>query len=173
MLRLFSLSFLLLQLVISQAQIYVLKDHRDSFATELRYDSLPTLCDSFFSKVKLQDSRIIKQFVPTLESLKASIDTNATGFKESDLVFRQEFIQKKLEKLYAKSLKQAKKDNIKFKFYELSKKQYQFGKSEDGNEFCYVTLTCVKKKKTLNIRFLAIRLDGAWYMADDLSLVWD
>ncbi len=163
---------LLLASLVSSAQVYVLKDHRDSFPADLIYDSLPTLCDSFYSKMRFQDVGIIKQFSPTLDYLKSSIDTVASGLKESDLIYRQKFIQQNLEKTYSKILKKAAKDNIRFKHYTLDKKQFQFGKTEDGNDFCYVTLKCSKKTKTLEVRFLAMKFNGAWFMVDELSIVW-
>ena len=156
----------------SSGQIYVLKDHRDTVVRYKVYDSLPLLCDSFFSKFKTEDPDIIKYFTPTLEYMKAAADTSL-DLKESDHIIKQKAIQLKIERGYKKALKQAKKEKLKFKHYDLLKKEYQKGTTESGNEFCYVTLTARKKKKSMTIKFLATKIEDAWFIVDELYISWD
>lgn len=170
--RIILISLILAMFSTSYGQIYVLRDHRDTVVRYETYDSLPLLCDSFFSKMKLEDAEIIKYFTPTLEYMKKTADTSQK-LKENDFKIKQKAIQLKVERAYKKALKQAKKDNLKFKHYSLLKKEYQKGTTESGNEFCYVTLTARKKKNTMTIKFLATKIEDVWFIVDELYINWD
>jgi len=167
------LGILLLSISSASAQIYVLKDHRDSFIPSKVYDSLPLLCDSFYSHLRFDDPLIMRLFSPTVEYLKMQLDSSHAELKESDYQVKQQQIELRLRKAYKKAIKQAGKDKVKFKHYLLSSKEYTFGKAENGNEFCYVTLVGKKKKKELRIRFLATKIEDAWFIVDELYLSWD
>lgn len=167
------LGTLLLTLHLASAQIYVLKDHRDSFVPNKVYDSLPLLCDSFYSNLRYDNTLIMRLFSPTVEYLKLKLDSLHPELKESDYSVKQQQIELRLKKAYKKAIKQAQKDKVKFKHYSLYKKKYSYGKAENGNEFCYVTLVGKKKKKELRITFLATKIEDAWFIVDELYFSWD
>lgn len=173
LMRTLLLGILLFTLHSASAQIYVLKDHRDSFVPNMVYDSLPLLCDSFYSNLRFDDPLIMRLFSPTVEYLKLQFDSSAADLKESDYAVKQQQIELRLRKAYKKAIKQSHKDKVKFKHFELNSKEYTYGSAENGNEFCYVTLVGKKKKKELRIRFLATKIEDAWFIVDELYFSWD
>ena len=123
-------------------------------------------------KFKLEDVSVIALFVPTDSFLWSMFDTSEVQYKASDIALQQRRIQGDLEKDYQKMLRKTAKKKIKLRSYSLLKKEYKYGKDDKGNEFCYVTLKCAKKKKELNITFLALKLKDAWFLVDELYASW-
>ena len=155
----------------SHGQIYVLKDHRDSIPEQSLYDSLPVMADSFYQSLLMQNVRTIKNFVPTVSHLKSTFDTLDVKYNRADVLMKQQIMQKKLEHTYGKILKRAAKRKLTFKRYAVADKKFTYGSDANGNEFCYVTYSCKKNRKTMEISYLAIKLNGCWFVADELSII--
>ena len=153
------------------AQLYVLKDHRpdSNLFAPLLFDSLPVMCDSFFTQLRKEDVNTIKSFVPTMKYLKSTYDTLAVEYTLDKVVIRQQMLLRSLQKQYLKILKKAKKDKLKLRHLEHQKTSYDYGEDDDGNAYCYVTVKCNKKKKNYQLKYLAIRLNGMWFLGDDLT----
>lgn len=166
------LSLLLCAVTPAVAQIYVLKDHRDSTVINPVYQNLPELCDSIYSKFKLEDVSVIALFVPTDSFLWSMFDTSEIKYSAFDIALQQKRIQGNLEKEYQKILRKTAQKKIKLSSYELYHKEYTYGKNDKGNDFCYVKIKCRKRKKELSISFLALNLMDTWFLVDELSASW-
>ncbi len=154
------------------AQIYVLKDHRPDTTPKIQklYDDLPELCDSFFSQLKFEEISRITAFLPEKSYLKATFDTLAINYNEANLLVKHQNLQLNLQKQYKKVLKQAAKHKLKLKHLEMKKVNYSYGKDDKGNEFCYVSMICNKRKYEYEIKFVAIKLLEKWFIVDELSM---
>jgi hypothetical protein len=154
----------------SYSQLYVLKDHRpdSNKITQLLFDSLEVMIDSFYIQLKYEDIGSIKKFVPTRKHLRATFDTLDVEYNENKVVVRQQMVLRGLQKDYHKILKKNKKAKVRFK--TLTKKNiiYNYGVDKDGNEFCYITIELKKRKKEYELKFLAIRLIDKWFIGDEL-----
>ncbi|MEY2924426.1 MAG: hypothetical protein RLZZ337_974 [Bacteroidota bacterium] len=148
----------------------MLKDHRpDTAKPAYLFETLPELCDSFFSKLKYEDATTINAFIPEKNYLKATFDTLDIEYNETRLTVRHQNLAFNLQKQYKKLLKKAAKQKLKLKHLEKQKVDYEYGKDEKENEFCYVTFYCNKRKTEYEIKFVAIRLIDKWFIGDELS----
>ncbi|MBR9860247.1 hypothetical protein GYB22_05775 [bacterium] len=152
------------------AQVYVLKDHRDTVHPQHLFDTLPELCDSFFAQLKNQDIKDIKKFVPEVGFLDSMYDTMNIESNAANTVYRQQIIQRKLEMQYKKMIKRAEKENINLKKLELDRHELKYAADDKGNEFCFVTIHCKRNKREYEVRFTAIKLNGKWFIGDDLTI---
>jgi hypothetical protein len=154
-----------------QAQLYVLKDYRADSNDHYQqiYDSLPQMCDSFYFAFMKKDLSGIKKFVPQVKFLKATFDTMSIEYREDQVLYKQQLILRSLQKDYRKILKTAEKDKFSFKRLERKGTSYNYGKDKDGNRYCYVTVTCKKKKHTYELKYAAIMLNGHWFVGDELD----
>lgn len=154
-----------------QAQLYTLKDpKKDSADMEVLYDSLPIMCDSFYAMLLKEDLGEMKNFVPRLKYLKSTFDTMAIEYREEQVVYRQQLLLRNLQKDYKKILKYADQSKLGLKRLEKEKTLYDFGRDEQGNKYCYVTVLCKKNKKEYELKYLAIMLNGHWFVGDELTL---
>lgn len=156
----------------SSAQ-YILKDHRDSIGEPQLFSTVEELSDSFYSKLRFQHERTIQLFIPSVGAMARAMDSMNLKYTEAELAIKTEIIQKNVERKYKKILKRAKRDNILFKKFERTNTKYDYGSSEEGYEFCYVTIQCARRSKEMTVYFLAIKLDHHWYLGDELSIYWD
>ncbi len=153
------------------SQLYVLKDHRpdSNLFAPMLFDSLPEMCDSFFTQLKKEDVNTIKSFVPTMKYLKITFDTLAVEYTLDKVVIRQQMMLRSLQRQYLKILKKAKKDKLKMRHLVYQKTDYDYGEDEKGNRYCYVTVHCNKRKKEYELKYVAIRLNGMWFLGDELK----
>lgn len=169
------LIFIALSLIFSTsgfAQVYVLKDHRPDTTPKVQklYDNLPELCDSFFSQLKFEEVERITVFLPEKSYLKATFDTLDINYNEANLLVKHQNLQFNLQKQYKKMLKKAEKHKLKLKHLEKQSVNYAYGKDDKGNEFCYVSMICNKRKFEYEIKFVTIKLLEKWFIADELSM---
>ena len=157
----------------SQAQLYVLKDHRPDSADRYNvvYDSLPAMCDTFYRAFLTQNLQNLKPFVPQVKYLRATFDTMSIEYRPEQVVYRQQLMFRLLQKEYKKALKYAERNKINLKKIERGETKYKYDKDEDGNRFCYVTVTATRRKHTYELKYLAIMLNGHWFVGDDLKFV--
>ncbi len=154
-----------------QAQLYTLKDpQKDSIDMEVLYDSLPVMCDSFYAMLLREDLVEMKNFVPRMKYLKSTFDTMAIEYREEQVVYRQQMLLRNLQKEYKKILKYAKQSKLNIKRLEKGKTTYDYGRDEQGNKYCYVTVLCYKNKMEFELKYLAILLNLHWFVGDDLKL---
>lgn len=166
----FGIVFLLTGIT-ARAQLYVLKDHiLDSNANRpVLYDSLPKMCDTLYRAFIREDLAGLKPFVPEARYLKSTFDTLAIEYREEQVVYRQQLLYRSLQKDYKKIIKYAKKSKLNMRRLEKGTVTYNYGKNEEGYEYCYVTTECKKRKHAYELKFLAIILNGHWFLGDDLS----
>ena len=166
----FIIAFFALQV---QAQLYVLKDHRPDSAYRYNdlYDSLPAMCDTFYRAFITEDIQNLKPFVPQVKYLKSTFDTLAREYRGEQVLYRQQLMLRLLQKEYKKVLKYIRKNKIKLKKIERKSSSYEYGKDDDGNRFCYVTVRCVRRKHTYELKYLAILLNKNWFLGDDVTFV--
>lgn len=154
----------------AQAQLPVLRDPaKDSAAMQKLYKDLPVMTDSFFSMFKRKDLAGVKKFVPRVNYLKETFDTMAIEYREEQVIYRQQLLLRTLQKDYKKILKQAEKSKTGIHKLILKSTDYEYGEDEDGNKYCYVTTLCYKRKRIYELRYLAILLNGSWFVGDELS----
>lgn len=157
----------------SQAQLYVLQDHRPDSAAQYNvlYDSLPAMCDTFYRAFVTEDLSNLKPFVPQLKYLRKTFDTMDIEYRPEQVVYRQQLMLRLLQKDYKKVLKYAKRNKINLKKIEQGEREYDYGKDEDGNRYCYVTVNAIRRKHTYELKYLAIMLNGHWFVGDELSFI--
>ena len=155
----------------SSAQLYVLKDHRPDSAERYNvlYDSLPALADTFFRAFITSDLSNMKPFVPQLKYLKATLDTAAVEYREEQAVYRQQLLLRSLQKEYKKALKYAQKKDIKVHKLARGKTDFDYTKDEKENTFCYVTEHLTRRKHEYALKYLAIQLNGNWFVGNKLT----
>lgn len=171
--RSFILSILITLSVYSPAQLYVLQDHRPDTAEKINvvYDSLPALCDTFYRAFITENLSNLQPFVPQVRYLRATFDTMAIEYRPEQVVYRQQLMLRLLQKDYKKALKYAERNKINLKKIEPAGRTYRYGKDDDGNRFCYVTVKAIRRKHTYELRYLAIMLNGHWFVGDELTFV--
>ena len=157
--------------VSASAQLYVLKDHIvDSNANRpVLYDSLPKMCDTLYRAFIKEDLSGLKPFVPEVRYLKSTFDTLAIEYREEQVVYRQQLLYRSLQKDYKKILKYAERSKITIRRLEKGEVIYNYGKNEEGHEYCYVTTEFKRKKHSYELKYLAIMLNGHWFLGDELS----
>jgi hypothetical protein len=155
--------------LLSTAQIYVLKDHRDTVKPNILFDTLPVLCDSFFQQLKYKDIGTIKAFVPGFAFIKQTLDSHGVEYKDGDALYRQQKMQHSLEFQYKKALKHASKMDVKLEKLTHVNNTLEYGTDDKGNEFCFVSINCAKRKREYAFSFLAIKLNDKWFLGDDLK----
>jgi hypothetical protein len=157
--------------ITASAQLYVLKDHiLDSNANRpILYRSLPKMCDTLYKAFIREDLAGLKPFVPEVRYLKSTFDTLSIEYREEQVVYRQQLLYRSLQKDYKKIIKYAKKSKINFSRLEKGEVAYNYGKNEEGYEYGYVTTEFKKRKHIYELRFLAIILNGHWFLGDNLS----
>jgi len=169
-LRTLQLCILLASFATTYAQLYELKDpSKDSANYQKLYDDLPEMCDSFYIMFVKQDIVGVKKFVPRVKFLRATFDTLSIEYREEQVVYRQQLLLRKLQKDYRKILKSAEKNKIIIKKIVRTVTDYAYGQDEDENRFCYVTVTCKRRKHEYELRYLAIILNSKWFVGDELS----
>ncbi|PCJ64594.1 MAG: hypothetical protein COA58_12720 [Bacteroidetes bacterium] len=169
--RLVSVIILIGFFATSQGQLYVLKDHRPDSNEHYQqlFDSLPEMCDSFYITFLKKDLGGMKKFVPQVKYLRATFDTMSIEYREDQVIYRQQMILRNLQKDYRKILKNSEKSKLKLKRIERGKTQYNFGKDDDNNRYCYVTVNCKRRKHQYELKYLAILLNGSWFVGDELN----
>lgn len=154
----------------AQAQLPVLRDPaKDSAAMEKLYKELPVMCDSFFITFIRKELVGLKKFVPRVKYLKETFDTLAIEYREEQVIYRQQLLLRTLQKDYKKILKKAEKNKVSIHKLVKIKTDYEYGEDEKGNKYCYVTTVCQKRKKSYELKYLAILLNGSWFVGDELS----
>jgi len=138
---------------------------------EVLYDSLPIMCDSFYVMLLREDLTEMKKFVPRMKYLKSTFDTMAIEYREEQVVYRQQMLLRNLQKDYKKILKYSEQSNLNIKRLEKEKTRYEYGRDEQENKYCYVTVLCKKNRKEYELKYLAILLNGHWFVGDELKLV--
>lgn len=155
-----------------KAQGYVLKDHRDTVIPNVLFDTMPLLVDSFFNCLLREEQDPIKKFVPDVKFLKSTYDTLNVDYNEANALYRQQYMQRNLELQYKRMMKKVRKKKINLKKLEMRDLALEYAiDPEWGIEICYVTLQCIKGKNEYEIKFACIKLNGKWFLADELALV--
>ena len=169
--RQFFLVILLQSCVIVNAQLYVLKGQRqDSSAFNcILHKELPALCDTFYKAIPQMNLEIIKPFVPDVKFLKGTFDTMDIQFRNDQVIFKQQMILLSLQRDYRKILKTTNKLKINFKKLARTDLNFDHGSDEDGNQYCYVTQYYQRRKHKYTLSFIAIMLNGYWFVGDELK----
>lgn len=155
-----------------QAQLYVLQDYRSDTAKKVNviYDSLPAMCDTFYRAFLTQDLSNLRPFVPQLKYLRATFDTLAIEYRTEQVLYRQQLMLRLLQKDCRKVFKYVAKEKMNLKKMVQEECSYNYAKDEKGNRYCYVTVKLTRRKKVYKLKYLAIVLNGHWFMGDDLTL---
>lgn len=158
--------------VYGHAQLYVLQDHRPDTAEKINviYDSLPAMCDTFYRAFLTQNLSSLKPFVPQVKYLRATFDTLAIEYRPEQAIYRQQLMLRLLQKDYKKALKYAEKNKINLKKIVPGESTFDYAKDEKGNRYCYVTVPLVRRKNRYELKYLAIVLNGHWFVGDELLL---
>ena len=168
--RLFSSILILVLFGSAHAQIYVLKDSSQLYPdTQQLYTSLPEMCDSFYATFISNDMTGFKKFTPRVKYLKETFDTLAIEYREEQVLYRQQMLLRNLQRSYKKITKYTEKNKIKLNKIENSGTDYRYGEDEQKNRYCYITVYCTRKKHEYELKYLAIQLNGHWFVGDELS----
>ena len=161
---------LLLFVASTQAQLYVLKDSAQQKPdTQQLYTTLPEMCDSFYATFISNDMAGFKKFTPRVKYLKETFDTLAIEYREEQVLYRQQMLLRNLQRSYKKITKYTEKNKIKLNKIENSGTDYRYGEDEQKNRYCYITVYCTRKKHEYELKYLAIQLNGHWFVGDELS----
>ncbi|MFY0644156.1 MAG: hypothetical protein JXR19_06795 [Bacteroidia bacterium] len=149
-------------------QVYVLQDHRPQIDEVDYYDSLQELSDSVYHRFINEDIAGIEMITPDTNALRYSLDSTYQEYATSDLLTRRAQIKIRLNKSLRQQYKSYRKNKVILGQFKKDKLTYKFGITPQGNEFCYVTIRCSRKKRKLNITFLALKIQGHWFLGDEL-----
>ena len=157
--------------ILTNAQLYVLKDQRpDTFKYNcILYKNLPVLCDTFYKAMVQLNFENLKPFVPDVKFLKETFDTLDIDFRNDQVLYRQQMIFRGLQRDHRKILKTIAKLDINLKKLIRTELHYDYGKDEKGNQYCYVTQYYQRRKHNYSISFIAIKLNNYWFIGDDLK----
>ena len=169
--RQFFLFILVLVSLLVNAQLYVLKGQRqDSSAFNcILHKELPALCDTFYKAIAQMNPEIIKPFVPDVKFLKGTFDTMNIEFRNDQVIFKHQMILRNLQRDYRKILKTTDRLKINFKKLTRTDLNYDYGKDEKENQYCYVTQYYQRRKHKYTLSFIAIMLNGHWFVGDELK----
>lgn len=168
--RFYSLYIFMAMSIVASAQLYELKNpKRDSANIIHYYDRVPELADSFYVVFIKKDLNGIKKFVPNVRYLRATFDTLDIEYREEQVIYRQQMLLRGLQKDYHKILKRAEKKRITLTKIEVVNTHYDYGIDEKNNEYCYVTVMAKRRKKSYELKYLAIKLNNKWFVGDELS----
>jgi hypothetical protein len=166
--RLFIPLLVILIFCSTYGQVYKVQD-KDSLNKQVLYDSLPMMCDSFYAMFIQEKLSGLTDFVPDVKYLKATFDTMDIAYRYEQVVYRQQLLLRNLQKDYKKILKRCERNKIALHKLEVERTEYDYGKDEKGNRYCYITVHCKRRKNTYELKYLAIRLNGTWFVGDDLK----
>ena len=116
-----------------------------------------------------EELSVLKPFVPEVRYLKSTFDTLAIEYREEQVIYRQQLLYRNLQKDYKKILKYADRSKLTMRRLEKGGVRYDYGQNEEGHKFCYVTTEFKKRKHIYELKYLAIMLNGHWFLGDDLS----
>jgi hypothetical protein len=136
-----------------------------------KFDSLPLLVDSFFTEFKKKDYPLINKFIPDMAYIKIIFDTFDVEYNAQKLAFRQQRYLRTAQVRYKKLQKKLKKKDYTPEKFVLDRIGYSYGVTDKEIEYCYVTLYCKQRKKEVEIRFLAVLLNGLWFVGDEFYLL--
>ena len=169
--RQFFLFILVLVSVLVNAQLYVLKGQRqDSSAFNcILHKELPALCDTFYKAIAQMNPEIIKPFVPDVKFLKGTFDTMDIEFRNDQVIFKHQMILRNLQRDCRKILKTTDRLKINLKKLTRTDLNYDYGKDEKENQYCYVTQYYQRKKHKYTLSFIAIMLNVHWFVGYELK----
>lgn len=136
-----------------------------------QFDSLALMVDSFFNEFKRKDYNLINKFIPDIAFIKILFDTLEVEYNAQKLAFRQQRYLRTAQVRYGKLHKKLKKKKYSPEKFVLEKVHYSYGMNENQVEYCYITLYCKEKKRSAEIRFLAVLLNGLWFLGDEFYLL--
>ena len=156
---------------LANAQLYVLKNQRPDSSKYncMLHEELTVLCDTFYRAISYLDFEILKPFVPDLKFLRETFDTLAINFRNDQVLYRQQLLLRGLQRDHHKIIKTFKKLDINFKKLIRTELDYNYGKDEKGNQYCYVTQYYHRRKQKYCISFIAIMLNNYWFFGDELK----
>ncbi len=157
--------------ILANAQLYVLKNQRPDTSKYncILYKELPALCDTFYKAMVQLDFENLKPFVPDVKFLKETFDTLDIDFRNDQVLYKQQMILRGLQRDHRKILKTILKLDINFKKLIRTELDYDYGKDEKGNHYCYVTQYYQRRKHNYSMSFIAIKLNNYWFVGDDLK----
>jgi hypothetical protein len=157
--------------ILANAQLYVLKDQRPDTSKYncILHKDLPVLCDTFHKAMVQLDFENLKSFVPDVKFLKETFDTLDIDFRNDQVLYRQQMILRGLQRDHRKILKTIAKLDINLKKLIRTELDYDYGKDEKGNQYCYVTQYYQRRKHNYSMSFIAIKLNNYWFVGDDLK----
>jgi hypothetical protein len=127
------------------------------------------MCDTLYKAFVKEDLTGLKPFVPEVRYLRTTFDTLSIEYREEQVIYRQQLLYRSLQKDYKKILKYANKSKINFRRLEKGEVSFSYGKNDEGHEYCYVTTELKKRKQNYELKYLAIMLNGHWFLGDELS----
>ena len=156
---------------LTNAQLYVLKDQRPDTSKYncMLHEELPVLCDTFYRAISHLDFEILKPFVTDLKFLRENFDTLAINFRNDQVLYKQQLLLRVLQRDHHKIIKTLNKLDINFKKLIRTELDYNYGKDEKGNQYCYVTQYYQRRKQKYSISFIAIMLNNYWFFGDELK----
>jgi len=137
---------------------------------EWQFSSIVELADTAWLALQKNTNTEFLSLVPSLKIIKATFDTLEIKNNPQIIKLKYNYISHKVSKQLKILRKKALRNKLKFKTCELEKINYKEGKDEKNNVFAYVHLECRKSKKTFRIKFVALQLNGFWYIVDELAL---
>lgn len=157
----------------AQAQLYVLQDHRPDSMENVPYafDTLSTLCDSLAVQLKRDETVKWKKYVPDFKYLKSTYDTLNVEYDDQKVIFRRQLMLEGLRRDFRKIEKHNEKERIRFRSFDLEKVEYDYGRDEYGNQYCYVSMIFKKRSKEYTLKFVALELRGQWFVADEMTFM--
>lgn len=157
--------------ILANAQLYVLKNQRPDTSKYkcILHKDLPVLCDTFYKAMVQLDFENLKPFVPDVKFLKETFDTFDIDFRNDQVLYRQQMILRGLQRDHRKILKTIAKLDVNLKKLIRTELDYDYGKDEEGNQYCYVTQYYQRRKHSYSISFIAIKLNNHWFVGDDLK----
>ena len=168
--RAFFLSFVFL---LSLLQVALAQDTEDKDSLppkEWQFTSVVDLADTAWWALQKNTNTEFLTLVPSLKIIKATFDSLEIKNNPQVIKLKYNYISYKVSKQLKLLRKKASRNKLKFKTCELEKVNYKEGKDDKNNTFAYVHLECRKSKKTFRIKFVALQLNGYWYIVDELML---
>jgi len=153
---------------ICKAQVVEEKD--SIIQKEWQFTSVLELADTAWWSLQKTTNTEFLSLTPSLKIIKATFDSLEIKNNPQVIRLKYNYISFKVSKQLKLLRKKAAKNKLKFKTCELEKINFKEGKDEKNNTFAYVHLECRKSKKTFRIKFVALQLNGYWYIVDELGL---
>jgi len=137
---------------------------------EWGFETTAELADTAWWALQRKTNAEFMSLVPTIAIITESFDSLEIKNNSQVIRIKYNYFYHRVNKQLKFLQKKATTFKIKFKTCTLDSVSITEGTDDKGNRFAYITLLSHKNKKEFTIKFVALMLNGNWFIVDELKL---